>query len=472
MAAPHPQAHAYGHSHNAASVSVSASPAPSSNGSSAAGALVDSSLATIMRLLTLEYTSPTDVEPRWKRFARDKRRDLAWVEKKRLDNAIWRAWNLWRLRGRTTPFFDFERSLRGALASKVDETHPNTGNAIAMTGVTTAAGDGHWERKLEAIKTEYASWRAWYKRQVSRRLKRDAASADSSTADGPFEDGGSSSGASLEEAPPPVGVARIGAFPDTLFSSLDAHAQGPFATLRDIDDPMTIDLAQPNVNVHHLLGTGPLGLELPCFAPDSWIHVGVPHDLLRGIFREAGMNTDRSRPGLVPLLPAQTTPTFNPFAHPSTLGVLGHVSTPMGLQGLLQHQHLGQAASAGVYDPGMGGLGSLPDGMGGVAVLGTAGGGGGGLMEAGGRRSSHIVAEQKRRNHIRSGFDDLQAIIPGCQTRLPNQKFSKATILQKAIDFISQLTRQKSLLNDESSRTRREICALKLSINQYQQHLA
>eukprot|EP00128_Syssomonas_multiformis_P008595 Colp12_sorted_trinity150504_noHs@6407 len=71
-----------------------------------------------------------------------------------------------------------------------------------------------------------------------------------------------------------------------------------------------------------------------------------------------------------------------------------------------------------------------------------------------------------------NGFEELRTVLPGCQSKLPGQKFSEATILQKAIDHITLSDRQKAVLLEESNRLRREIMALRMSINQVQQQIA
>lgn len=54
------------------------------------------------------------------------------------------------------------------------------------------------------------------------------------------------------------------------------------------------------------------------------------------------------------------------------------------------------------------------------------------------RREAHTQAEQKRRDAIKKGYDSLQDLVPMCQQTdsLSGYKLSKATILQKSIDYI------------------------------------
>lgn len=54
------------------------------------------------------------------------------------------------------------------------------------------------------------------------------------------------------------------------------------------------------------------------------------------------------------------------------------------------------------------------------------------------RREAHTQAEQKRRDAIKRGYEYLQELVPMCQNPDSNQnlKLSKATILQKTVDYI------------------------------------
>jgi len=53
------------------------------------------------------------------------------------------------------------------------------------------------------------------------------------------------------------------------------------------------------------------------------------------------------------------------------------------------------------------------------------------------RREAHMQAEQKRRDAIKKGYDFLHDLVPTCQqTDSSGYKLSKATVLQKSIDYI------------------------------------
>ncbi|MEQ2240507.1 hypothetical protein ILYODFUR_015755 [Ilyodon furcidens] len=82
------------------------------------------------------------------------------------------------------------------------------------------------------------------------------------------------------------------------------------------------------------------------------------------------------------------------------------------------------------------------------------------------RRQAHTQAEQKRRDAIKKGYDDLQGIVPTCQQQsefaVGAQKISKATILQKTIDYIHFLHKEKKKQEEEVSVLRKEVMALKI----------
>jgi MAX-like protein X len=61
------------------------------------------------------------------------------------------------------------------------------------------------------------------------------------------------------------------------------------------------------------------------------------------------------------------------------------------------------------------------------------------------RREAHTQAEQKRRDAIKKGYEDLQYLVPTCQQQdaVSSYKLSKATILQRSIDYIQFLQMQK-----------------------------
>ncbi|XP_034662397.1 max-like protein X [Drosophila subobscura] len=88
------------------------------------------------------------------------------------------------------------------------------------------------------------------------------------------------------------------------------------------------------------------------------------------------------------------------------------------------------------------------------------------------RREAHTQAEQKRRDAIKKGYDSLQELVPRCQ---PNDssgyKLSKALILQKSIEYIGYLNQQKVKQEDEGSALQKEVTALRIIKNGYENML-
>ncbi|XP_061701434.1 max-like protein X isoform X1 [Syngnathoides biaculeatus] len=81
------------------------------------------------------------------------------------------------------------------------------------------------------------------------------------------------------------------------------------------------------------------------------------------------------------------------------------------------------------------------------------------------RRQAHTRAEQKRRDAIKKGYNDLQSVVPTClqsEFAVGAQKISKATILQKTIEYIKFLHKEKKKQDEDVSRLRKEVTALKI----------
>jgi len=87
------------------------------------------------------------------------------------------------------------------------------------------------------------------------------------------------------------------------------------------------------------------------------------------------------------------------------------------------------------------------------------------------RREAHTQAEQKRRDAIKKGYDSLQELVPMCQQNdsLSGYKLSKATILQKSIDYTQYLLQQKKKQEDELTALRKEVVALQIMKVNYEQ---
>uniref|UniRef100_A0A8C2HBU7 Max-like protein X n=1 Tax=Cyprinus carpio TaxID=7962 RepID=A0A8C2HBU7_CYPCA len=88
------------------------------------------------------------------------------------------------------------------------------------------------------------------------------------------------------------------------------------------------------------------------------------------------------------------------------------------------------------------------------------------------RRQAHTQAEQKRRDAIKKGYDDLQSIVPTCLQQsdfaMATQKISKATVLQKTIDYIQFLHKEKKKQEEDVSTLRKEVMALKIMKTNYE----
>ncbi|KAM9255240.1 max-like protein X isoform 3-T3 [Cariama cristata] len=88
------------------------------------------------------------------------------------------------------------------------------------------------------------------------------------------------------------------------------------------------------------------------------------------------------------------------------------------------------------------------------------------------RRRARTQAEQKRRDAIKKGYDDLQAIVPTCEQQdfsIGFQKLSKAVVLQKTIDYIQFLHKEKKKQEEEVSTLRKDVMALKIMKVNYEQ---
>lgn len=86
------------------------------------------------------------------------------------------------------------------------------------------------------------------------------------------------------------------------------------------------------------------------------------------------------------------------------------------------------------------------------------------------RREAHTQAEQKRRDAIKRGYEDLQFLVPTCQQQdsISSYKLSKATILQRSIDYIQFLLQQKKKQDEELSSLRKEVVALQIMKMNYE----
>jgi MAX-like protein X len=88
------------------------------------------------------------------------------------------------------------------------------------------------------------------------------------------------------------------------------------------------------------------------------------------------------------------------------------------------------------------------------------------------RREAHTQAEQKRRDAIKKGYDGLQELVPTCQQNdSSGYKLSKATVLQKSIDYVGFLKQQKLKQEEERSAMLKEVKALRILQKNYESML-
>lgn len=87
------------------------------------------------------------------------------------------------------------------------------------------------------------------------------------------------------------------------------------------------------------------------------------------------------------------------------------------------------------------------------------------------RREAHTQAEQKRRDAIKKGYEDLQYLVPTCQQQdsISSYKLSKATILQRSIEYIQTLQKSQLKLENELKSMRNEVSALQIMRSNYEQ---
>lgn len=88
------------------------------------------------------------------------------------------------------------------------------------------------------------------------------------------------------------------------------------------------------------------------------------------------------------------------------------------------------------------------------------------------RREAHTQAEQKRRDAIKKGYDTLQDLVPTCQqNEASGYKLSKASVLQKSIEYIMYLHQHKKKQDDERIALQKEVMGLAMIKNSYEQML-
>ncbi|KAB7506834.1 Max-like protein X [Armadillidium nasatum] len=87
------------------------------------------------------------------------------------------------------------------------------------------------------------------------------------------------------------------------------------------------------------------------------------------------------------------------------------------------------------------------------------------------RREAHTQAEQKRRDAIKKGYDFLQDLVPMCQNSDNSQsyKVSKATVLQKSVDYIHYMQNCKKKQEEEVAALKKEVVGMTILKLNYEQ---
>lgn len=85
------------------------------------------------------------------------------------------------------------------------------------------------------------------------------------------------------------------------------------------------------------------------------------------------------------------------------------------------------------------------------------------------RREAHTQAEQKRRDAIKKGYEELQMLVPTCNTQdsVSSYKLSKAAILQRSIEYIQTLQQKQMKREKELKVRRKEVLGLKIMKDNY-----
>ena len=88
------------------------------------------------------------------------------------------------------------------------------------------------------------------------------------------------------------------------------------------------------------------------------------------------------------------------------------------------------------------------------------------------KRNAHTAAEQKRRDAIKNALEQLHHLIPGCnQADLTHgiiSKTSKAQVLQKAIDYVNYMQRDRQRKKQDIVELEKKLAALKIMKDNYE----
>ncbi|KJE96041.1 hypothetical protein CAOG_06415 [Capsaspora owczarzaki ATCC 30864] len=357
---------------------------------------------------------------------------LEHIEKKRLDNAIWRAWHLWRVHGITTPYVNFNVD-RAALAQAAAAKHKN--DVQVLRG------------QLARIAREYHSWRAFYKsdvyRQIQRRSEEPTAPSTSLMPEVPAE------------PPAPIDMSTE---PFSMSTTMDVEPSSGFALLESLasadEENLLKDLVENDIFADEMLGEALNGLSDTLF---SSLGPFAIMDAARANAPARGMgNVHASQPRLEQLFHReQTLPSFAPASWVAN-DRAGAPQLRIALQPTLSSGPSVPPVTASYQSSSA--PNSRRNSTTDVALS----------------KLAHVAHEQKRRDTLRSGFDELTSLIQlpvaghTSFSLKPNQKLCKATVLSKTVEFIESVHRQNAAALAEANRLRQEIYALKMSISQQQ----
>ncbi|EDO39390.1 predicted protein [Nematostella vectensis] len=207
-------------------------------------ALIEENLSKLFECLQVEYGKHILVSPKWKNFGSQK---LAFSEKTRLNNAIWRCWHLQFKKGKKPLFCQFVSPL-----SEEREPPKNTHLAVILEG-------RYWRRKLDAVAREYKRWRVYYKKKTQEAEEADRQrlrSLSISSGDETVSNQSPAMAQMMHIMDTHISTdVMLSSHPDTLFTSKSKHQlKEERQTPRDVMYQPTLDSLQPNLDefVEHI----------------------------------------------------------------------------------------------------------------------------------------------------------------------------------------------------------------------------
>ncbi|XP_039248660.1 max-like protein X [Styela clava] len=86
------------------------------------------------------------------------------------------------------------------------------------------------------------------------------------------------------------------------------------------------------------------------------------------------------------------------------------------------------------------------------------------------RREAHTLAEKRRRDNIKKGYDELQTLVPKLHSEtVGSQKVSKAVMLQRSIDYIEYLEKERKKQTEDLEKLRKKEQSLSIMKSNYEQ---